>query len=124
MTTLVTGADIVAAIEQGAKERGVSVHWLARRLSSDPRKWLSQVAIAQRPTPLTIARVEALLADEPLPRAVANNFQLAREERAARHTVAASLPLPDDFQPLDREPCPRCAVRGDIGCSHRGAVRP
>ena len=22
---------------------------------------------------------------------------------------------------VDREPCPRCQVRGDIGCEHRGA---
>lgn len=51
--------------------------------------------------------------------------------RRAQECVRARVaPDPADFAPrapmlrVDRDPCPRCAVRGDIGCAHRPAREP
>lgn len=57
-----TGEDIIAAIGAEALRRGVSPLDIVRPLSPDPSKWLSQVAVARRPKPATIARVCAVLA--------------------------------------------------------------
>lgn len=35
------------------------------------------------------------------------------------HYVTASKHDLDTLTHVDRDPCPRCGVRGDIGCKHR-----
>lgn len=39
------------------------------------------------------------------------------------HTHARPRPIPDELLPprVDRDPCPRCGVRADVGCRHRAA---
>jgi hypothetical protein len=141
-----TGADLVTAIRNAAKIGGVPVFQFVRPLSRYPASWLDQTARAASPKPHTIERVRALLAGAPMPPAPANNFQSPRtatvdrealeaaDRRAqarrltTRHPLSLDRPQPAPVVALDldrrpraasREPCVRCAVRGDIGCAHQ-----
>lgn len=141
-----TGADLVAAIRAHAEAEGVPVYRLIRPLSEYPNRWLTQTECAARPKPHTIDRVRALLDGEPVPPPTTNNFQAPRKPDIDREALAAAdrraqarrlttrHPLPLDRpepmpvvaieldprpRALSREPCPRCAVRGDIGCAHQ-----
>lgn len=118
----VSGADLVGAIRAKASELGQSVRQFAAPLSPDVAKWLSQTEQAVTPKPHTIERVRALLAGELVEPPPANNFQKSpRSEpihQADRSPRGADIPAP-----IDRDPCPRCAVRADIGCHHRPVAR-
>lgn len=114
-----TGADLVAAIEAPAAAQGIRPFEVARRLSSDPRKWLKQVRAAKAPKPSTIERVAALLDCRTIPPAPPNNFQASDRRRTDIRVIPDRVGreiLPD---PVYREPCFKCGVRGDIGCRHR-----
>ena len=146
MTTLPenpTGEQITAAIRAHAEASGTPLYTLVRQLSEYPNRWLTQLEAAQKPKPATIARVEALLRGDPVPPPPENRIW----SRATPHrfpfehrTVAEVMPppAPPPTQPrrptpsspvfisfdrrppaASREPCPRCAVRGDIGCAHQ-----
>lgn len=141
-----TGADLVAAIRAAAQASGVPIYQFARPLSRYPASWLDQTGRAANPKPQTIERVRALLGGEPVPPPPANNFQSPRstaidrealeaaDRRAQARRLTTRHPLPLDRpqptpviaididrrpQAMSREPCPRCAVRGDIGCAHQ-----
>lgn len=62
-----TGADLLDALRRHAVSRGVTTKWLARQLSKQPSSWLIQLPQAKNPTQITIARVRALIAGEPIP---------------------------------------------------------
>lgn len=110
LTGVVTGARLIELIEVAAAERGVTARKLASALSPYPDRWLTQLAIAKRPKPMTIERIRALLFGEPIPDAPPNNFQARvdqlradasaeaadREERftAARRTAGKRPVLP------------------------------
>ncbi|WP_156840270.1 hypothetical protein [Novosphingobium aquimarinum] len=209
-----SGADLVGLIRLCAKQRGVSEASLFSQLSRHPDTWRDQLAIAKRPKPATIARVEALLAGREIPSPPPKKFQTkcafgggkaaieevcrrrelgqgptqiaeetgiapavvrqaftrsadsaqyaarrnmrsgskalleavhaecakrAERLKEARTTGGMLNPLDCDretpiarFDPsmlLDvrpfatgREPCPRCGIRGDIGCRHQRAA--
>lgn len=142
-----TGSQLVDAIRAHAAETGVAVSRLVLQLSPYPNKWLSQTECAAVPKPHTVERVRALLAGEPVPPPPSNNFQTplastadrealeAAERRAQaircstiKHPIQLDRPRPTPVIAIDldrrpraasREPCPRCAVRGDIGCAHQ-----
>lgn len=142
-----TGADLVAAIRARSAETGIAVSRLVLQLSPYPNKWLTQTECAATPKPHTIERVRALLAGEPVPPPPTNNFQAPVASAAARealeaadrraqalrcctikHPIQLDRPRPTPVIALDldrrpraasREPCRRCAVRGDIGCAHQ-----
>lgn len=120
ITDLATGPEIVAAIRQLAAEQNVSPIDLARELSPTPRRWLDQLVQAKQPKAHTLVRVRALLAGEPVPPPPTNNFQAV-----PRKNAAPAIPAKLEFQrapilePIDRDPCFLCGVRGDVGCSCR-----
>lgn len=153
-----TGAELADAIRRRAHELGIAVTIFARPLSPHPQTWLSQLERARRPQPHTLARIEALLAGNPVSAPPANNFQanagvdrrealqraatdeasraVDRRVQAARLTTrhpleqalagtSADDPGEAPLPPVTtRDPCPRCGVRADIGCSHRPAAPP
>lgn len=113
-----TGAQVVAAIEAEAARRNLPTSTFAAPLSSAPAKWLCQARVAKRCKPATIARVLCLLNDEPVPPPPPNSFQLPRDDTRQFVPPAHRGPVPT-VEPVNREPCWRCGVRGDIGCSCR-----
>lgn len=119
---LTTGLDVVNALRQAAAARNVTVTELLRPITKDASKWLSQVARAHRPTAETINRVQALLSgDAVTPSRIYRRIE-GPGSRMVRMVprVTSQLDLPDDWEPVDRDPCFRCGTRGDIGCAHRG----
>lgn len=50
------------------------------------------------------------------------NRRLRPTNVAARHTSGATASFTGRDQPrVDRDPCPRCGTRGDVGCQHKPA---
>lgn len=49
------------------------------------------------------------------------NSVAAKLERMQRQADNPPPPVPAPRAVPDREPCPRCSVRGDVGCEHRPA---
>jgi hypothetical protein len=118
-----SGAELAQAVRNRAAQLRQPVRQFAAALSSDPLTWLDQVAIAQRPKAHTVARIEALLAGQPVPPAPPNNFQRQRvlTQRPFAVTIAdrdmvRSEPLPPI---VERDPCFLCGIRADIGCRHQ-----
>lgn len=117
----VSGADLAALIVAEAERRDMTPDELASALSRWPGKWLYQLRIAARPKPTTIERVRALLAGEHVPAPPPNNFQsVGAADSYSPPTGSWSLrPSEAKLPPrVERDPCPRCGVRGDIGCRH------
>lgn len=83
-----TGAHLVALVEQAARQRGLPINDFARPLSSDPNGWLEQLTLAIRPQTWTIARVRALIEGRPIPETprhqIPNGLSISRAERARR----------------------------------------
>lgn len=110
-----TGAELVEAIRAAAAAEGVPLLDFVRRMVKAPTSYLLQLAEAERPTPRTVSRVRALIAGAEIPRARRYDVSMAPEVRVS--------PVPPTL-PVDRDPCFRCGVRGDLGCAHRPASRP
>lgn len=111
-----TGRELADAIHAAARAAGMTPNAFIKPLrSSDPTKWLRQLAEAKTPKPHTVDRVHALLAGEPVPPPPANNFQLYPHRPAVARVMPTPEKLPD---PVDREPCFFCGIRADIGCRH------
>lgn len=110
-----TGAQLLAAIEQRAAERGVPLKDYVRALNTDPRKFIMVMRRSKGPIGLTFDRVEALLNGKPIPPA-------QRKPRTLTQPVERGPvgPVPD---PIDRDPCRYCGIRADIGCKHQRAAR-
>lgn len=121
-----TGQEMVDAIMAGARAAGVSVNAFARPMSTQPQSWLQQLSVVRRPTALTVRRVRQLLAGEPVDPPVPTNFRRLHAPKSPTGTIGAisrqphepdhRLPSPDR---IDRDPCWRCGVRGEVGCEHR-----
>lgn len=113
---LVTGAQYADALRQAAHHRGVSLAKFIAPLTASPRKFMTQLTEAKAPRPLTQSRIRALLDQTTMPR-----------PRGLVNRVEATIAPPDEpteraderLARVDRDPCPLCAVRGDIGCRHR-----
>ncbi|WP_168727405.1 MULTISPECIES: hypothetical protein [Sphingomonas] len=108
-----TGAEAVAALKAAGEREGVHLHDLVRDLHKSPTTYVAQLARAARPQKATIEKLNARLAD---PR---------RFGKAAAESVAPEQPIPKvATASSSRDPCFRCGVRGDIGCSchARGAA--
>lgn len=114
-----TGADLVAAIEAHAAAQGVRPFEIARRLSSDPRRWIKQVREAKSPKPSTVERVAALLECRTIPPAPPNNFQASERRPTGIRVIPDPVGREVLPEPVYREPCFKCGVRADIGCRHR-----
>jgi len=115
----VTGARVVAVIEEAARQAGVSVCTFVRPLASQPATWIEQMRHAQQPRPGTIVRVNALIAGTEIPAPAQGHFRSSDksdrpEPRSALH---GTMPV---VAPISRDPCWFCGVRGDIGCTCRG----
>lgn len=59
----------------------------------------------------------------PLEKTHANGSRPVQRGEMAKLTdgVPARMSSPPAFLTVDRDPCPRCGVRGDFGCSHNRA---
>lgn len=113
-----TGQQLVDAIHDLARSCGATPQRVAKALSSDPNKWLKQVAIAHSPKAHTIARVGALLAGKAVVPPPLNSFQ-AKPAAQSYLRVRVSPPSEILAAPVRRDPCFRCGVRADVGCVHQ-----
>lgn len=121
-----TGQQLADALIAHAGETQQNLLALVRRLSSSgPQSWLANLARARRPNPLTVARIEQLLSGRDPAPSTLNRRDFARRARQPA-VIAVPAPLADDPRPIawSREPCPRCAVRGDVGCAHQRPCPP
>lgn len=118
-----SGADVIDAVRAAARNRGVPVLRFVAPLSASPHRWLKDVAQATMPRAVTLARVAALLDGEPLP--PRQDYVRSGEYvgRTAARGMVRVIDMPEDLQPVDRDPCFKCGVRGDIGCRHRPGSR-
>lgn len=134
-----TGPDVVAALRAAAAMRGVPVTDFVRPITASPSTWLIKVQQARTPKPLTIERAAALINGLPIPgigtpgtldaqvRREVEEWGQRRALARSTGTVVNALASQDrggellggTAAPLDRDPCFRCGVRGDIGCAHR-----
>lgn len=130
-----TGQQLVLALRAAAQARSTTVSELIWPLTRWPKNFLNHLGNVRNPKPSTIARIRALIDGDPIPgidqpgtlaAAVAREAtdQGERPTIARRFSVVEPLALPDrpsaaPADRIDREPCPYCAVRGDIGCRHR-----
>lgn len=118
----VTGRDLVDRIRRRAIELRVPIATFAAPLSTNASRWLWQMEQAERPKPHTIARVEALLAGREVPPPPANNFQASPRKPAVQY--ASGRRDPENYPaPVDRDPCPFCGTRRDLGCRHTKGER-
>lgn len=116
---LTQGEILTLAIAQAAGKAGVPITKFARPLSPNLRQWIKQLRFARNPKPATVARIEALIAGQPVPPPPANNFQASPRKPATVIVRTNRDPIPTSA-PVDRDPCFRCGVRGDIGCNCGG----
>ena len=112
-----TGADLADRILAHAQHTGATLTALLAPLATDPSKWLNQLRGARRPKRTTVERIEALLEGRDVPPPPPNNFQSTGGTRTNRK-VEPRLDAAEFMPRVDRDPCPRCAVRRDIGCAH------
>lgn len=114
-----SGEALVEMIAARAAELGKTPAEFARPLTTKDSvaSWLAQLSLAVRPKRITVARVEALIAGRDIPPLPAETM---RVRSCARVTVTSSgeSPALDESRRVDRDPCPRCGTRRDIGCRH------
>lgn len=108
---VITGADLAARLHLAAFDRGISTEKLCEALSAAPRHFIHQLERATKPNRLTIERVTALLEGREIPP------QPPRTTRSVDIDRGPSLDAIETLR-VDRDPCPRCGIRRDIGCSH------
>lgn len=112
-----SGAELVAALRAEASRRALPVEQFIRPIigNKSPSGWLADVSRAHRPLARTIQRARELVEGRP----VEPVRRYARQPGASRERV---IPDPSGSIPdsVDRDPCFKCGVRGDIGCKHRG----
>ena len=113
------GTVLALAIAQAAGRAGVPIGRFALPLSPSPGQWLKQLSESANPKPATIARIAALIGGQPVPPPPPNNFQASPRTPAHIRVAPTSIPIPVT-RPIDRDPCFRCGVRGDIGCECGG----
>jgi hypothetical protein len=111
-----TGAQFADALRQAAAERGMQLSAFLVPLTAAPGKFMKQLTEAKAPRPLTANRIRALIADTAMPRP--RGIRLS-EVDAPRRVQEAIEPVATIATRVSRDPCPRCAIRGDIGCRHR-----
>ncbi|NWK96544.1 hypothetical protein DM806_12910 [Sphingobium lactosutens] len=114
MTNLETGAQYADALRQAAHQRGVPLTAFIAPLTASPRKFMTQLTEARAPRPLTRNRIRALLDETTMPRPRGIRLVDDAPRKEAIDSPPAQIP-----ERVDREPCPRCAVRADVGCRHR-----
>ena len=121
----VDGAMLHARLAAAARDQGIGLKTIAQRIvPNGTSNWLKALLISKRPTAETVARVDAAIANEPIPPSIKTKYQPPRQvERPA--PVATPEPKEDEEEIgvaalnfVDREPCPWCNVRADIGCKH------
>ena len=110
-----TGTQLYDALEARAAERAQPLRAYVKPLADNPATWLRELARAKRPHPHTIERIRALLTGDPIPP--------RRSYRREGHIYNAPRPVGPVPEPIDRDPCPMCGTRGDIGCQHQRAAR-
>ncbi|MBM3929411.1 MAG: hypothetical protein FJ335_13305 [Sphingomonadales bacterium] len=115
-----TGADLHAAIVAEARRRGVTPRKFVKPMSCDASTWLEQVSRVARPRPATLARVIALLSDQPIPPPTRRRIVRTARAVAVDGTVLDGEPPVPAVLPFERRSCPWCGVRSDIGCRHLG----
>ena len=115
-TELQTGAQFADALRRAAADRGMQLSAFLAPLTASPGKFMKQLTEAKAPRPLTAHRIRALINGAAMPRP--RGIRLA-ELDAPRRVMSASEPEASIAKRVSRDPCPRCAVRGDIGCRHR-----
>jgi hypothetical protein len=103
-----SGAEAIAALTVVAEREGVDLRDLVRHLHKCPTTYLAQLARVARPQKATIENLNRRLAE---PR------RFARP--ASEMLAAGQSTLKVATAPISRDPCFRCGVRGDIGCSCR-----
>ena len=108
---ITTGAELLGALQQRARELGVPLKDFVRPLSSNPHEFIRLISRSKSPTKLTFDRVEALLNGQPIP----------PPQRKARRQIEPSERQPDGPIPdqVNRDPCFLCGTRADIGCQHQ-----
>lgn len=120
-----TGQQLVDSIHELAAQLGQTPAQVARSLTQNPHNWLKEVARARAPKAHTIERVRQLLAGQApaAPRTYERGYSpvIVRESGPPIVRPAIIPPAPGDRRPqaFSREPCPRCATRGDLGCDHQ-----
>jgi hypothetical protein len=134
----------VDAIHELAAQIGQTPQQIASALANNPSRWLKQVAAARNPRAETIEHVRLLLSGQAVrrrarkvpvtqaimsgapaaatsPATAAQGVALSVTERTKRHCSIVPRHFPGGGRPqaASREPCPRCATRGDVGCAHQ-----
>ncbi|MDQ0250932.1 DNA-binding MarR family transcriptional regulator [Sphingomonas kyeonggiensis] len=108
-----TGADLVRRLRRIACEKGVPLHTLCAPLTGQPSSFVAQLERAQRPSRSTLERVTALLEGRQVPARPQREKPTIEVTRGPVLTIAQEATMR-----VDRDPCPRCGVRRDIGCDH------
>lgn len=111
-----SGAEVVAALRAKAARRGMKLRDFVQPLAVNPAAYLDTLGKSRMCRRATIARVRELLAGKPVRTPPANH----RRAEVVALAVRAGDPVPLGAR-VDRDPCFRCGVRGDIGCAHRVA---
>ncbi|WP_370171807.1 hypothetical protein [Sphingobium abikonense] len=114
-----TGPDLVARIRAAAARQSLPVEEFLRPLVGNKGgiSWLKELGRAHYPLARTIIRVSDLVEGRPI--TPARTYQ--RQPSAG--STDRAVPVDDPVSaPIDREPCFKCGVRGDIGCRHRPAA--
>lgn len=100
-----TGPELAAAILDAATQSGKPLRDFARPLGQDPHAIVAKLRSVRRPKSDTVDRVLAFLAGKPI----------------ATRSSHSPIPPPEAciYLDVDRSPCPKCGIRGDIGCTCR-----
>lgn len=114
-----SGGELADAIAREASRRGLPIQRFVSQLSPNPKAWLAQLRCAMRPKPHTYERITALIRGETVPPPPPNNFQKNGKPSPPKHVASSTIPMEDLPPSVDRDPCPRCGVRADLGCRHR-----
>ncbi|WP_218146910.1 hypothetical protein [Sphingobium sp. AP50] len=116
---LTTGADVIAAVTAAAARQNIPLMRFIAPLSASPSRWIRDVSNAHHPREVTLARVRALLEGRAIPGR--QKYQPSGQYVGRRINPDYARPGTPKvaFSPVDRDPCFKCGVRGDIGCSHR-----
>jgi len=92
-----SGRDLVDALRAAAAKRGVSLRLFVAPLSSNQTAFITSLEMAQKPYQLTIDRVAALIAGEPVPPARKSNFQ-GHDGTCARHHNGEAMIRADEIE--------------------------
>lgn len=124
----VDGAMLHARLAAAAREQGIGLKTIAQRIvPNGTSNWLKALLISKRPTVETVARIDAAIANEPIPPSIKTKYQAPRQVVRPDPVPAPKVEVekkPEEevgiaeLNFIDREPCQWCNVRADIGCRH------